>query len=219
MTKAHSWEQGWTCGPQKESNVVVGSTEEEASALTLLFSHQAGGNKISSCWRPAAKGKISREDLFFWCISGHQTGCSGGQDDSHVLSLWGLQDKQAKRKPENQRCCTNEGTASLGSSPFTLKMWLRAPNTTGNKHKMWERLNTTKGIFYGNSLKYGGKLCSERPSGRSGMSTTLPYLHQQFQWSSGRIRRNSPFLPVRIWLSWWWDRRTPKLMTFRTNQC
>lgn len=49
MTKAHSQEQGWTCGPQKESNVVVGSREEEASALTFLFAHQAGGNKISLC--------------------------------------------------------------------------------------------------------------------------------------------------------------------------
>lgn len=49
MTKAHSGEQGGTCGPQKEGNVVVGSREEEASALTLLFAHQAGGNKISSC--------------------------------------------------------------------------------------------------------------------------------------------------------------------------
>lgn len=49
MTKAHSREQGWTCGPQKEGSVVVGSREEEASALTPLFAHQAGGNKISLC--------------------------------------------------------------------------------------------------------------------------------------------------------------------------
>ena len=49
MTKAHSQEQGWTWVPQKEDNVVAGSREEEASALTLLFARQTEGSKISSC--------------------------------------------------------------------------------------------------------------------------------------------------------------------------
>lgn len=97
--------------------------------------------------------------MFLWFISGYQIGHFGGQDDSHMLPLWGLQNKQAKRdsfKPSS--AASLRGQHHFKVSTFILKSWIRALNTPANKNKMRTCLNTANWVVYGNCLKYGGKV-------------------------------------------------------------